>query len=977
MGVEGPTLEKVRRPRRTPIFMVPQQHHPALLFASAPPLVSCEPGPSPTTTTPGPQLATLSRTPTALLSPQRTPTATSAKPSVPTRKSAASSPSHAPLSSTTRTAVTSTPGPTRPSTTASPTSSTTSATVTPRATASPRPAAAAFRPASTPSTPAPSTPSPEQLVARIRALVRALRDADQLLRALQMFREQQQIGDDAVLRVMKEDANRTLVEQVEHAMRSDKASTAVSMADIMRNLSTAPLPGPSPNKTLSAKIPYSAYGKKSAKFVNGQQEASAAAGKPVAAVGKPRSGVAAAASVAASVARAKAPAKKPLGPAPTARKPSAPASSKKTLQSTTLAPAGFSARTTYVSSKNGTVITRIKNDPILGEYKVVIRDLTPAASSGIGPHNASSSASSLHASSRRSDNASLASPPRVLLPPATSTPATGERGQRRSQPQGASHPSTPAGKSSTPAASTPPPANRRSGKSSSPKTTSSTARAKPRNASQKGKTTTTTTTTRPPPASIPSTLSTTPTPAGGTSSPANTKGLQKKATDRQQIVVSATLRTAPPKEREEEAARERAPQDTPLLSGIFPRYGPGADLPHVERPFVPTRTGAGAAPPPASVLLPPLPDAPVSTTTVAPATTSGFALPSLSSPSSTSAPRSSTLPPTPQTAAPTSSPPAARGDARSAAASGSIAGPPQAVRLEPLEPALSPSPPEVPVSYFLGESPWIPIFVPPAKNDVTQNQSGSGAPAAKSAPPRTIVELTKLHVVEATPSPALLPSRSGPGGLQGRAVTSDALEWRPSRPWQYAVRQDRTDAGELQDLDRDAAAQQHLHDLQHLQLQLQPDLRLGGLSLVPVPLSVAESVYYRLTHVRSPGPAPADLQGAAANTFPYEGIPGVAGVDYPAHSRPPVTRFTCADFRRKGYFADPASGCQAFYVCHGDGRGEAMLCPNGTIFSQEVLVCDWWFNVDCKYSSPPGPPRPPSPCSSHCSDEYAAPLAYQ
>lgn len=39
---------------------------------------------------------------------------------------------------------------------------------------------------------------------------------------------------------------------------------------------------------------------------------------------------------------------------------------------------------------------------------------------------------------------------------------------------------------------------------------------------------------------------------------------------------------------------------------------------------------------------------------------------------------------------------------------------------------------------------------------------------------------------------------------------------------------------------------------------------------------------------------------------------------------------------------------QAFYVCHGDGRGEGMLCPNGTIFSQELLVCDWWFNVDCK-----------------------------
>ena len=24
-----------------------------------------------------------------------------------------------------------------------------------------------------------------------------------------------------------------------------------------------------------------------------------------------------------------------------------------------------------------------------------------------------------------------------------------------------------------------------------------------------------------------------------------------------------------------------------------------------------------------------------------------------------------------------------------------------------------------------------------------------------------------------------------------------------------------------------------------------------------------------------------------------------------------------------------------------------MLCPNGTIFNQEVFVCDWWFNFDC------------------------------
>lgn len=38
---------------------------------------------------------------------------------------------------------------------------------------------------------------------------------------------------------------------------------------------------------------------------------------------------------------------------------------------------------------------------------------------------------------------------------------------------------------------------------------------------------------------------------------------------------------------------------------------------------------------------------------------------------------------------------------------------------------------------------------------------------------------------------------------------------------------------------------------------------------------------------------------------------------------------------------------QVFFVCSDDGRGEPMLCPNGTLFNQALLVCDWWFNVAC------------------------------
>ena len=29
----------------------------------------------------------------------------------------------------------------------------------------------------------------------------------------------------------------------------------------------------------------------------------------------------------------------------------------------------------------------------------------------------------------------------------------------------------------------------------------------------------------------------------------------------------------------------------------------------------------------------------------------------------------------------------------------------------------------------------------------------------------------------------------------------------------------------------------------------------------------------------------------------------------------------------------------------------SFLCPNGTLFNQEVFVCDWWFNVDCEAAS--------------------------
>merc|ERR1711892_1540389 len=80
-------------------------------------------------------------------------------------------------------------------------------------------------------------------------------------------------------------------------------------------------------------------------------------------------------------------------------------------------------------------------------------------------------------------------------------------------------------------------------------------------------------------------------------------------------------------------------------------------------------------------------------------------------------------------------------------------------------------------------------------------------------------------------------------------------------------------------------------------------------------------------------------------------IPGVPGEDYPIYAEVPDTGFTCDGLVEGGYYADPAAECQAFHICANDGAGGlitySVLCPNGTIFNQEVFVCDWWFNSDC------------------------------
>lgn len=84
---------------------------------------------------------------------------------------------------------------------------------------------------------------------------------------------------------------------------------------------------------------------------------------------------------------------------------------------------------------------------------------------------------------------------------------------------------------------------------------------------------------------------------------------------------------------------------------------------------------------------------------------------------------------------------------------------------------------------------------------------------------------------------------------------------------------------------------------------------------------------------------------------PYRSkLPGLAGSDYPTYSEVPFTNFKCNEQSSSGMFADVEAGCQVFHSCDNNNRQKSFLCPNGTIFKQELFTCDWWYNVDCDSS---------------------------
>merc|ERR1712018_455269 len=57
------------------------------------------------------------------------------------------------------------------------------------------------------------------------------------------------------------------------------------------------------------------------------------------------------------------------------------------------------------------------------------------------------------------------------------------------------------------------------------------------------------------------------------------------------------------------------------------------------------------------------------------------------------------------------------------------------------------------------------------------------------------------------------------------------------------------------------------------------------------------------------------------------------------------TDFSCDGKVFGGYYADLEMGCQVYNVCLSEPT--SCLCPNGTLFQQQTLNCDWWYNVDC------------------------------
>ncbi|KFM69607.1 hypothetical protein X975_03903, partial [Stegodyphus mimosarum] len=84
-----------------------------------------------------------------------------------------------------------------------------------------------------------------------------------------------------------------------------------------------------------------------------------------------------------------------------------------------------------------------------------------------------------------------------------------------------------------------------------------------------------------------------------------------------------------------------------------------------------------------------------------------------------------------------------------------------------------------------------------------------------------------------------------------------------------------------------------------------------------------------------------------SDAYGQQNVPGKPGIDYPTYGEIPFTNFDCRTFKAPGFYADLEAGCQVFHNCDMDMTKHSFMCPNGTIFHQELFICDWWYNVRC------------------------------
>ncbi|GAU95915.1 hypothetical protein RvY_07439-2 [Ramazzottius varieornatus] len=97
----------------------------------------------------------------------------------------------------------------------------------------------------------------------------------------------------------------------------------------------------------------------------------------------------------------------------------------------------------------------------------------------------------------------------------------------------------------------------------------------------------------------------------------------------------------------------------------------------------------------------------------------------------------------------------------------------------------------------------------------------------------------------------------------------------------------------------------------------------------------APSAYEALDTLRGRTPFnPAELKLLMKDAQP--------GVAYPTLSTIPQTSFSCDSVQQAGFYSDPETQCQVYHRCEPDVPKTSYLCPNGTLFSPVILVCDYW-----------------------------------